>query len=78
MTSLLTEKEAREQTCPLIRVLANEKDVISQRVPGIYRHQKCQASDCRIGWRTEHDADFAEVGEDPPRGYCGAFGAPRP
>jgi len=76
--TLLTEKEARLQTCPFIRYCFNEDGVLHNNATPIYVHQNCRASDCKIGWRTEHDADFSEVGEEPPQGYCGAFGAPRP
>ena len=73
---LLTEDEARKETCPFIRYCMNEVGVLQDREAPIYANQLCQASDCKIAWRWEFglvDADFAEV-DQVPRGYCGIAG----
>lgn len=72
---LLTDQQARQEICPLIRYCANEVDVVQEARAPIYLHQTCQGADCKIGWRWEKDPDFLEVGETP-RGFCGAFGRP--
>lgn len=73
--TLLTEAEARQEICPLIRYCVNEADAVHHGKQPIYLHQICTGSDCKIGWRWQKDTDFLEVGEQP-RGYCGAFGSP--
>ena len=69
--TLLTDKQAREQTCPLIRYCINEAGVIQDREAAIYVQQRCQGSDCKMGWRWAQPARFADR-----FGYCGAFGEP--
>jgi hypothetical protein len=71
---LLTEKEARQQTCPVMRYCINDVNVIQDGQGAIYVHQSCTASDCKMAWRWE-GGDFAEVGENR-RGYCGLAGRP--
>lgn len=70
---MLTEAEARKQTCPLIRYCANETAVVQDGATAIYWHQSCHASDCKIGWRWAQDERL--VSEDR-LGFCGAFGKP--
>ena len=87
---LMTEEEARKQTCPLIRFCVNDSDVLQHGCSAIHVHQTCQASDCKVGWRwqrtTRSPPTAVPAGAiglaaalQPPtyeRGYCGAFGVP--
>lgn len=68
---MLTEAEARTQTCPLIRYCVNEQAVVQDGAPALYANQLCQGKDCQMGWRWRQDRDGKHR-----VGYCGAFGRP--
>lgn len=90
--TLLTDAEARQQTCPLMTYCVNERDVVVYQNGPIYVHQNCQGSDCKIGWRWAEDLDtLLRKQLDNPRrateedkakvssrrqGFCGNFGRP--
>ena len=52
--TLLTEEEARKETCPVIRFCVNEREAVhafGHAPPPIYVHQNCKASECKMAWR---------------------------
>lgn len=81
---MLTENEARQNTCPLIRYCVNESAVIQDDAAAIYVHADCRGSECRVGWRWAESKRAAQARartfDDPLAdirlGYCGAFGRP--
>ena len=83
---MLTDKQARENICPLIRYCVNQTGVVQDRDSAIYEHAPCQGSECSIGWRwaeSERAARYRIPGDPKDAdlsgtrlGYCGAFGRP--
>jgi hypothetical protein len=47
---IMSPDEARTRTCPLVRYLANESNVIQDGQAAIYYHANCVAAEC-LGWR---------------------------
>lgn len=74
MKDILTEAEAKERWCPLVRVFDTEGDKVisaNRSLEGV-PIGSCIASAC-MAWRLAHK-DGPDGSE---RGYCGAFGMPR-
>lgn len=77
--NLLTEAQAREKWCPLVRVQMYQRNPVGDNAPvnrngcDVY----CMASRC-MAWRW---AGYKKVpskikNQDEAHGYCGAFGKP--
>lgn len=47
----LTEADAKTQTCPHIRYIYNEIDVLQEGRAPIYVQQNCQGAACKMAWR---------------------------
>ena len=73
---LLTEEQARKETCPFIRYCINEIDVMQDSRSPIYVHQNCQASDCKMAWRKSQEYQTDDEGFASYFGYCGLAGRP--
>jgi len=71
---LVTDAEARQQTCPLITYCVNEVDIIHHNSAAINAHQNCKGADCKMAWRWGEWGKFPEF--LPLRGYCGLAGKP--
>jgi hypothetical protein len=71
---MLTEKEAREKWCPMVRYSSGTGDDAANRFgvtsPAVCR---CIASDCMM-WRW--DEENIPFGDDNAVGYCGRAGKP--
>lgn len=73
---MMTEAEAREKWCPMVRLTADQDEWKNNRgdFPGKERSFNCIASDCAM-WRWVTTLDSGTV-INTDKGYCGLGGRP--